>query len=94
MTTTDLWKKTWHLSSKLTYRTGVRHIMLHHQCLNTSRFFHTGKPRAREALHASVATLPRDFIKTFLHAMLTDKHNVMQYSLNEQIKVIVYIMHS
>lgn len=65
--------------------------MLHHKCLNTSRFFHTGTPRAREALHASVATLPRDSIKKFLHAMLKDKLNVMQYSLNEK-KVIVYIV--
>lgn len=28
---------------------------------HTSRFFHTGKPRAREALHAWIDTMHRDF---------------------------------
>lgn len=63
-------RKTWYFSSRQTWHTGVSHIMLHQS--HTSRFFHTGKPRAREALHASIATLPRDFYYT-MHVMQKKK---------------------
>lgn len=73
-------RKTWHFSSRQTEHTGVSHIMLHQS--HTSRFFHTGKPRAREALHASFATLPRDLYDT-MHAMQIKEFNSLWMKIND-----------